>query len=289
MLKTRVSLAYLGAYLLGQGLSSWATLPSGTPLGSYAVSGTAVLLAGVLRGAEEKVQNPRTSPDDVAAGAATYRSHCSPCHGLNGKGGRGPDLTTSVYFHGDTDFELLTNISEGIPGTEMPALFYSPDRVWQVVAYLRSLTSRGQDQPKGNIVRGGELFRSKGCLQCHRIDGKGSRLGPDLTEIGKMRSSLHLRTALTDPQADVRQRYWVVRFTDAAGRAVEGFLMNEDTYTVQFMDLGEGLHSLQKSELQNYRIEKISKMPSFRSALTAEDLDDLVAFLAAQRPKGARQ
>ena len=51
----------------------------------------------------------------------------------------------------------------------------------------------------------------------------------------------HLRAALVDPQADVRQRYWVVSFRDTSGKSQEGFLMNEDSYTVQFMDMSERL------------------------------------------------
>src|SRR3712207_431087 len=74
-----------------------------------------------------------TSPADIEAGAKTFRSHCSPCHGLKAEGGRGPNLATGIFHHARTDAELLQVISDGIPGTEMPGLFYSPDRVWQIV------------------------------------------------------------------------------------------------------------------------------------------------------------
>jgi mono/diheme cytochrome c family protein len=98
-----------------------------------------VLITMISGRVQEEVRNPRTSPDDVAAGARTFRQHCSACHGLNGEGGRGPNLANGQFYHGSSDLDLLNNISDGIPGTEMPSLFYSPDRVWQVVAYIRSL------------------------------------------------------------------------------------------------------------------------------------------------------
>jgi len=248
----------------------------------------AVTLVATAIQAEEiaVTRNPLTSPADVAAGAKTFRSHCASCHGLNGEGGRGPNLASGIFFHGSSDLDLLNNISDGLPGTEMPGLFYSPDRVWQVVAYIRSLNAGTNAKPKGDVARGAELFKSKGCYQCHRVNGEGGRLGPDLSDIGKTRSVEHLRAALVDPNADVRQRYWVVSFKDPSGKSQEGFLMNEDSYTVQFIDMSERLHSLSKSGLKEYKVEKTSRMPSLKDSLGGSELEQLVAYLSSLRPKG---
>ena len=233
----------------------------------------------------EIVRNPRTSPEDVAAGAQTFHSHCAPCHGIHAEGARGPNLANGIFYHGSTDAALLKNISDGIPGTEMPGLFYSSDRVWQIVAYIRSLNSGEGAQPPGEPARGELLFRTKGCNQCHRVSGEGGRLGPDLTNIGAERSVNYLRQSIVDPNADVRQRYWVVNLTTREGKAYTGFLMNEDTYTVQFMDMEEQLHSLAKADLARYAVEKTSKMPSYRESLKENEVDDLVAYLWSLRPK----
>src|ERR1051325_1304532 len=100
-----------------------------------------LLCAGAAFAQQEEIKNPRTSPADVKQGEKTFRAHCSPCHGFKGEGGRGPNLATGEFFHGSSDAALLQNISFGIPGTEMPGLFYSSDRVWQIIAYLRSLNA----------------------------------------------------------------------------------------------------------------------------------------------------
>ena len=233
----------------------------------------------------EAVRNPLTSPEDVSAGAKTFRSHCGPCHGINAEGGRGPNLAAGIFYHGETDAALLKNISDGISGTEMPGLFYSPDRVWQVVAYIRSLNSASGAKPSGDSGRGRTVFREKKCTQCHRVAGEGGRLGPDLTLIGGTRSLNHLRQALLDPNADVRQRYWVVNAATKSGTPQSGFLMNEDTYSVQFIDMAEQLHSVQKTDLSKFSVDKTSKMPSFKGLLTERELEDLVAYLWSLRPK----
>lgn len=260
-------------------------------LAALGLAGLAALMSASLAAAAQyetggPVRNPRTSPADIAAGAKTFRSHCASCHGLKGDGGRGPNLASGVFFHGSSDVDLLNNISDGIAGTEMPGLFYSPDRVWQIVAFIRSLSAGKQMKLSADTSHGAELFKSKGCNQCHRIRGEGSRLGPDLSEIGRTRSTEHLRVALVDPDADVRQRYWVVSFKGAASAREEGFLMNEDSYTVQFMDMNERLHSLTKAGLTDYKVEKSSKMPSYKDSLTPSEIEHLVAYLSSLRPPG---
>src|SRR6266852_4674338 len=101
----------------------------------------AILLWATLLAAQQDVRNPRTTPEDVAAGAKTFRFHCAPCHGLHGEGGLGPNLAKGRFYHGSSDADLIKNISDGIPGTAMPGLFYNGERLWQIVAYIRSLNA----------------------------------------------------------------------------------------------------------------------------------------------------
>jgi putative heme-binding domain-containing protein len=238
---------------------------------------------------DTEVRNPHTTAADVAQGAKTFRSHCSPCHGFNGEGGRGPNLSNGVFYHGSSDADLLRNISDGITGTEMPGLFYSPDRVWQVVAYLRSLNASSKPASQQDIGAGAKLFQSKGCAGCHRVNGEGGRSGPDLSEIGKTRSNEHLRQAIVEPDLDVRQRYWLVSATDTAGRKISGHLMNEDTWSVQLIDPKGALLSLPKSDLRDYKVEKRSTMPSYKARVSDAELGQLVAYLSSLRPAGGSQ
>ncbi len=233
-----------------------------------------------------EVQNPRTSAADVASGAKTFRSHCAPCHGYNGTGGLGPNLAAGRFYHGSTDEDLFNNISNGIAGTEMPGLFYSADRVWQIVAYIRSLSSAEQAAPPGDAKRGEEVFASKGCSRCHQVDGQGGELGPDLSQIGASRSAAYLRESIVKPDAEVSPRYWRVSFEDGQGRKVQGFLLNEDTYTVQLIGMNGALESYDRAGLKDFSIDKRSAMPSYGGALSSRELDDLVAYLWSLRPAG---
>src|SRR6266702_63860 len=100
--------------------------------------------------AQEPSVNPHNTAADRAAGARIFRSHCAPCHGTKATGGAGPNLTTGVFFHGGADADLYRNIGQGIPGTAMPDQFFDGTQVWQIVAYVRSLSERGTPE----IVKG---------------------------------------------------------------------------------------------------------------------------------------
>src|SRR6266849_10085397 len=74
--------------------------------------------------------------DDDSAGERLFRLHCAECHGLDGQGGQGPDLTRGVYRRGSTDAALYQTISKGVAGTPMPANSLSDRQLWQIVGYV---------------------------------------------------------------------------------------------------------------------------------------------------------
>lgn len=244
---------------------------------------TLLLAASCL--AQDK--NPHTNAADVAAGAKIFRSHCADCHGLTGQGGKGPDLTTGQFFHGSSDAALLYNISEGITGTAMPGQFFSPDQVWQIVAYVRTLSAKGSAKaPEGNAAAGAQLFRNKGCIGCHLIRGEGGVNGPELSFIGSQRPATQIRKSIEEPNAEVDRAFWTADIILEDGTPYRGFLLNEDTYHAQMLHPTTGLVTLPKRNFRKFEILKTSSMPSYQGKLKPEELQDLVAYLwSLQRPR----
>jgi putative heme-binding domain-containing protein len=225
--------------------------------------------------------------NDVAAGAKIFRSHCAECHGVKGEGGRGPNLTTGQFYHGGTDADLMRNISDGIPGTAMPGVFFSPVQVSHLIAYVRSVSQGGgSSKPAGDSAHGVKLFREKGCIGCHLARGEGGFRGPDLTVIGSQRSVEHLRQAILDPNAKVLREFWVAKITLENGESYAGFLKNEDTHYVQILEFKKGLISLPKHDFKKFDIDKTSIMPSYKSKLAEGEVNDLVAYLWSLRRQG---
>jgi len=219
--------------------------------------------------------------DDLTAGERLFRLHCAECHGMDAEGGRGPDLRRGVYQRGSNDEALYRTISKGVAGTPMPATTISEAQLWQIVRYVRGAAGGVRVTVPGNPAAGEKLYYGKGgCTRCHMIRGQGGRLGPDLTYIGSQRSAAHLRASILRPDEEISPAYWSVELSDKDGNVYSGIRMNEDTYSIQFIDLNENLHSLAKQNLRTLAVDrKKSRMPGYGGMLTAAELDDLVAYL----------
>ena len=100
--------------------------------------------------------------DDNSAGERLYHLHCAECHGSNGQGGYGPDLTRGEYRHGSSDEALFHTIATGVPGTRMPATSLSDRQLRQIVSYVRGLAGAARVAAAGDERAGEKLFRGKG-------------------------------------------------------------------------------------------------------------------------------
>ena len=253
------------------------------------VCGQPVAAQNVLSKAlQDRVQeNPHTTEADVEAGAKVFRRSCSLCHGADGTGGDGPDLTRGVFRHGSSDAALFRNILTGIPNSGMGGI-YQPDKsIWQVVSYVRSLSrAGGEEEVPGDPRRGGMLYRSRGsCSDCHRLNGSGGRLGPDLSDLGWRRAPDHIRASIVEPAESIDGGYRTVEVRTESGAIVRGVLRNEDRFSIQLFDEFENLRSFQKTDLAAIDKPEESLMPPLGSFFRGRDLDDLVAYLYSLRPE----
>jgi len=165
----------------------------------------------------------------------------------------------------------------------MPATNFSEEQARRVVAYLRSMATSGrQAEPPGDAGRGRVIFAGKGgCASCHRVNGSGSRLGPDLSAVGQLRRSLELKRSLLEPDAEILGNNRFYRVVTGEGIEVTGRLLNLDTFSVQILDTRERLRSFAKADLREYAFIDKSPMPSYQGKLTEQELADLVSYLAS--------
>ena len=159
---------------------------------------------------KEDLKNPvAAQPEAIAAGRKLFLEGCSGCHGPTAEGGRGPNLAQGDQIRGATNRHLMSVLTEGVKGSDMPPSGLPVDKNWQVIAYLRNLTAVAFDSMgPGDAKAGEELFYGKaGCSSCHTIRGRGGYPGPDLTNIARVRSFRQLRQSLLDPDAQIADGY----------------------------------------------------------------------------------
>ena len=145
----------------------------------------------------------------------------------------------------------------------------------------------GQEPPAGEASRGKGLVAPSGCFDCHRIGDQGSRLAPDLSDIGSRRTPERLRQALVAPDEEVLPENRFVRFVTKDGATISGRLLNQDTISVQLMTPKEELKSYLRSGIRDYTIVDKGLMPSAEGKLTEQQIADLVAYLSSLT--GSRQ
>ena len=265
------------------------------------------LIIVVLAGPAAYAQNPLSGDARAAKlGEYQFRINCAMCHGLGARGGgRGPDLTRAVKTHTHSDADMFQVISNGIAGTAMPAngtngqgVGMTDEEIWQIITYIRSQEVKSPAHAMGNAAHGKELFYGDAnCSLCHMVDGKGGRLGPDLTGVGGSRTreaiidsvrnpSRRLAWGLTESTKEFPQEYESVTVKTADGKEIKGVTLNEDSFSVQIIDASEQIHLLQKDKLLSFHKSRESAMPKFAvDLLSDKDLEDIVAYLVSVRAK----
>jgi DMSO reductase family type II enzyme heme b subunit len=153
---------------------------------------------------------PAWAQGDAKAGQAVYDLKCSGCHGVKGDG-KGPaaelllpaprDFTSGIYKIRTTanktpaDQDLFRIISDGMPGTSMPAWAVLPEKDrWNLVAYIKTFAGdKLSEAPKklelpkevasseASIKRGKEMYEAIECHKCHGNDGRAD--GPSRAEL----------------------------------------------------------------------------------------------------------
>jgi putative heme-binding domain-containing protein len=227
---------------------------------------------------------------DVEDGARVFASICANCHGPDGNLIAGIDLGRGQFRRPYTDNELAAVIANGIPNTAMPpSPNLNEDQIERVVAWLRSNAEpRPASTRIGDAARGKALFEGRGeCTDCHRVGATGSRTGPDLTRIGRMRRAAELEQSIVDPAAEVQANNRSYRVVTASGEEVIGRLLNHDTYTVQLLDWKERLRSFDKATLREAGFDE-TPMPSYAKKLNAQQIADLVSYLVSLQGEAPR-
>ncbi|HYA18334.1 MAG TPA: c-type cytochrome [Bryobacteraceae bacterium] len=220
-------------------------------------------------------------------GAALFRASCANCHGERGDMIAGVDLGHGKFRHASTDDDLVKIILNGIPGTGMPPNTMTNAQAASIVAYLRSIAPPA-GAAGGDIASGKALFASRGCVNCHRILGTGSRVGPDLSEIGSFRKPAELEQSVTDPDAVIEPDNRTFHATTKDGTQITGRVIDEDGFGMRVIDSREHLLALNKADLREFSFSPKSGMPSFKERLSAQELSDLVAYLSSLKRMDAK-
>ena len=246
-------------------------------------------------------RNPLAGDSKAAkAGEYEFRINCALCHGLGARGGgRGPDLTLPQRNTLIPIAEMFQVISNGIPGTAMPANGTNGQGVGMTdredLADRRLHSQPGSESScqadrqcrsrKRIVLRRCELFPvshgpGQGRTAGTRFDWSGRIAHSPGTHRFRKKSQPPAGLGLTEPTKEFPQEYETVTAVTSDGKQIKGVTLNEDTFSLQIMDMSEQIHSLEKNKLRSFQKTRTSAMPKYGTdTLSDKDLDDVVAFL----------
>lgn len=143
---------------------------------------------------------------------------------------------------------------------------------------------------KGDPANGARIFTnaSPGCANCHVVNGRGVELGPNLSEVGAKLGRDALIESILEPSSGVSFGYEAWNFILKNGDEVYGLLASETADEVAVKNIGGIITRLKKSDLASRQQSRLSIMPAgLQAAMTAQELVDLIEYLATLKKAGA--
>lgn len=131
---------------------------------------------------------------------------------------------------------------------------------------------------KGDAARGKEVY-AVNCAVCHKLDGQGGAVGPELTGIGA-RDRTDVLLEILDPNRSVEANYRLWNVTTKDGNTYSGRLEAETQTTVEILDVAAQKHVIQRKDIEALEASPLSIMPVGFEALPADDLKALIEYLA---------
>ena len=197
----------------------------------------------------------------------------------------GPFQADSERFEAQLD-EGLNRVLVRVAAAEGESLLHARFRRLNSSAGHERLTQYAL-QNTGNADRGREVFANlekSQCLKCHRLDGQGGGIGPELTGVGSRFARIHLIEAVLEPSRTVAPSYETISVALDSGRVITGVRIAEDDRTLTLGDDQGKVHEIAQAEIEQRVSQPRSTMPDgLEKRLTDREFLDLIAYLVSRK------
>ncbi len=136
----------------------------------------------------------------------------------------------------------------------------------------------------GNPAKGRDILLHKAevtCIKCHKLQGVGGEVGPELAGIGARQSRQYLLEAIVFPDKEIAKGFDSVVLELADGKTVTGVLKSEDDTSLKLMTADAQLLTIDKSQVEERRRGASAMPDDLVKKLSLRELRDLVEYLAS--------
>jgi quinoprotein glucose dehydrogenase len=135
----------------------------------------------------------------------------------------------------------------------------------------------------GDAEEGRRIFLHKAevsCLRCHKLEGEGGEVGPELAGIGRKQSREYLLESLVDPNKQIAKGFETVVLTTSSGKVVSGIIKEENKKLVRLITPEGKLLTVAVKDIEDRQAGKSAMPDDVVKHLSPRELRDLVEFLA---------
>jgi putative heme-binding domain-containing protein len=134
-----------------------------------------------------------------------------------------------------------------------------------------------------------QLFTVASCVACHKLDGVGNQLGPDLSQLDAKMQPADILKELLDPSAKINEKFQTQVFQLDSGQTVAGLVIEETPSVIKLVEnplAKSAATEIKVSEITARKKSPISIMPKgLLDKLSRDEILDLVAFVYARGKK----
>jgi len=144
----------------------------------------------------------------------------------------------------------------------------------------------------GDHDSGFKIFTGKtevSCVRCHRIDGTGGKVGPDLSSVGLTRDRKYLMDAIVDPNKDIAKGFAQVKVQTDEGDLHVGIVHSETDNLLVLRDAEGELIEIDQETVLGRKTGQSSMPDDLIKALTKKEVRDLVEYLAHRKTPIAQE
>ena len=158
----------------------------------------------------------------------------------------------------------------------------NPDRQKVIDNYSKAL------ELKGDLKNGSQVF-SRACAVCHKFDGVGNEIGPDLRSV-TAHAPEKLLASILDPNRSIEPGFTAFLCTLNDGVQVYGIIKSESANSIMIKAADNNERTIMRSEIKQLRSTQVSLMPEgLEATITPQEMADLIGFLKSAPPESAKK
>lgn len=162
-----------------------------------------------------------------------------------------------------------------------------------LLKYLGRNTDWQLDDLKGDVMHlahrannfavGQQLFKAAACVGCHKLNGQGNNVGPDLTKLPPEYSKVDVLEHILNPSKKVDKKYQSNVISLTSGKVLTGLIVEETGDSLKLIDnpsAPDKITVVLKTDIEERTPSEVSIMPKgVLNKLTREEIFDLLAYV----------